>query len=110
MRLNEVKPAAGSKHAKKRVGRGIGCGTARPRDAATRARNRAPAAFTRSASKAARCRCSGACPSAASFRHLRNDTAEVRLSDLQKLAADVIDLAVLKSGGRGAARARCAPR
>ena len=26
MQLNKVKPAAGSKHSKKRVGRGIGCG------------------------------------------------------------------------------------
>ena len=31
--------------------------------------------------------------------HLRKDTAEVRLSDIQKIAADVIDLAVLKSAG-----------
>ena len=27
MRLNQIKPAAGSKHAKKRVGRGVGSGT-----------------------------------------------------------------------------------
>ena len=26
MQLNTMKPAAGAKHAKKRVGRGIGCG------------------------------------------------------------------------------------
>jgi large subunit ribosomal protein L15 len=31
--------------------------------------------------------------------HLRDDTAEVRLSDLQKMGADVIDLAALKSAG-----------
>ena len=31
--------------------------------------------------------------------HLRNDTAEVRLSDLQKLSADVIDLTALKAAG-----------
>jgi large subunit ribosomal protein L15 len=29
----------------------------------------------------------------------RNDTAEVRLSDLQKISADTIDLAALKSAG-----------
>ena len=72
MELNTIKPATGAKHAKRRVGRGIGSGLGKRRPArVTTASIRAPAAITRSASKAARCRCNAACPSAASRFRMR---------------------------------------
>ena len=62
MRLNELSPGKGAKKVGKRLGRGHSAGQGktsgpRPEGPALRAR----AAITRSASKAARCRCSGAC-------------------------------------------------
>ena len=68
MRLNTIKPAAGSKRRGVASDAASARGSARRRAAATRARSPAPAASTRSASRAARCRCSAGCRSAASCR------------------------------------------
>ena len=57
------------------------------------------AATTRSASKAARCRCSVACRSAASSRQQLKYNGEVTLADLQALAIDEVDLQSLKQAG-----------
>ena len=67
MELNNLKPGAGSKHAAKRVGRGIGSGLGKTAGVGTKARSRVPAVSTRSASRAARCRCSVVCRNADSF-------------------------------------------
>ena len=72
---------------------------ARPPVVATRARSRVPAATTRSASKAARCRCSVACPSVASSRTTPKYNAEVTLSDLERLGAAEVDMLALKQAG-----------
>jgi hypothetical protein len=67
MRLNTLKPADGARKERVRVGRGIGSGLGKTAVAATRVSSRAPArARSRPASKAARCRCSVACPRSAS--------------------------------------------
>ena len=72
---------------------------ARPPVVATRARSRVLAASTRWVSKAARCRCSGACRSAASCRSRITRHAEVRLSELASLPVADIDLLALKAAG-----------
>ena len=64
--LNSLKPAKGSTHKKKRVGRGPGSGLARPRAAVRRGKSLVRAIRVRSVLKAVRCRCTGACPSAVS--------------------------------------------
>ena len=71
---------------------------ARPPAVATRARSRVRAASTRLASKAARCRCSVACLSAVSRRWASTCTP-VRLSELQLLEAEEIDVQALKAAG-----------
>ena len=68
MELNNIKPADGSKKDRRRVGRGIGSGLGKTAGRGHKGQKSVPAASTRSASKAARCRCSAACPSAASSR------------------------------------------
>jgi large subunit ribosomal protein L15 len=68
MRLNTIKPARGAKHARKRVGRGVGSGTGKTAGRGHKGQKARRAATTRLVSKAARCRCSGVCPSADSFR------------------------------------------
>ncbi len=65
----------------------------------TRARNRVPAVSIRSVSKAVKCRCNVVCLKRGFVSLTRNDTAQVRLSDLQNLPVDTIDLLALKQAG-----------
>ena len=67
MELNTIKPAEGKK-ARRRVGRGIGSAWAKTAGRGHKGPEVAFGRLSRSASKAARCRCSAACPSAASSR------------------------------------------
>jgi large subunit ribosomal protein L15 len=80
MRLNDIKPAAGSTHYKKRPGRGIGSGLGKTAGRGHKGQKSRAGGYHK-------------------VSQMRDDTAEVRLSDLQKMAADVIDLAALKTAG-----------
>lgn len=68
MELNNLKPAEGSKHAKRRSAVVSAPVWARLLAVVTRVRSRVRAAFTRLASKAVKCRCNVACRSVASPR------------------------------------------
>jgi hypothetical protein len=68
MRLNAIKPAAGAKHAAKRVGRGIGSGLGKTAGRGHKGQSPVLVASTRLVSRAVRCRCSVVCRSVASFR------------------------------------------
>jgi hypothetical protein len=97
MRLNEIKPAEGSRKEGKRLGAAIPPARARPAAAASRASMPVPAAITRSASRAARCRCSAACRRSALPR-ARAVFRRARLGELAGLEGEV-DLLALKSAG-----------
>jgi large subunit ribosomal protein L15 len=99
MRLNEIKPAPGSKHYKKRVGRGIGSGTGKTAGRGHKGQKERSGGFHKVGFEGGQMPLQRRLPKRGFNSHLRDDTAEVRLSDLQKLAADVIDLATLKSAG-----------
>ena len=84
MRLNELSPGKG---AKKKLASASDAATLRARarraDAARKASTRVRAAITRSASKAARCPCSGVLPKVGFyFAHGTKYTAELRLHEL----------------------------
>ena len=98
MKLNGIKPAAGSKRGRKRVGRGFGCRgkTAGRGHKGQKARS---GGFHKIGFEGGQMPLQRRLPKRGFVSPLRDDTAEVRLSDLQKLAADVIDLAALKSAG-----------
>ena len=70
MELNTIKPAAGAKHARRRVGRGIGMGLVvawvRPLVVAIKGRNLALVASTRLVLRVVKCHCNAACQSVAS--------------------------------------------
>lgn len=68
MQLNNLKPAAGSKHAKRRVGRGIGSGLGKTAGRGHKGQKSRSVVSTRSALKAARCPCIVVCPSVVSPR------------------------------------------
>lgn len=99
MRLGELKPAAGSKKKRKRVGCGPGSGhgkTSTRGHKGTQART----GNTKNAwYEGGQMPLQRRLPKRGFVSHLRKDTAEVRLGDIQKLTADVIDLAVLKTAG-----------
>jgi large subunit ribosomal protein L15 len=99
MRLNDIKPAAGSKHYKKRPGRGIGSGLGKTSGRGHKGQKSRAGGFHKIGFEGGQMPLQRRVPKRGFVSHMRHDTAEVRLSDLQKLGADVIDLATLKSAG-----------
>ena len=99
MRLNGLKPAAGSKHAKKRPGRGIGSGLGKTGGRGIKGQKSRSGGFHKVGFEGGQMPLQRRLPKRGFNSHLRNDTAEVRLSDLQRVGADTIDLATLKSAG-----------
>ena len=70
MELNSIKPADGAKHAKRRVGRGIGSGLGKTAGRGHKGQKSRSGGYHRWASKAVKCLCSVACQSAVSSRSL----------------------------------------
>ena len=98
MRLNEIKPAPGSNRGHKRVGRGFGCHgkTAGRGHKGQKARS---GGFHKVGFEGGQMPLQRRLPKRGFVSHKKDETAEVRLSDLQGIKADTIDLAVLKSAG-----------
>ena len=99
MQLNDIKPAAGSKHSKKRVGRGIGCGLGKTAGRGHKGQKARAGGFHKVGFEGGQMPLQRRLPKRGFISQLKGDTAEVRLGDLQKMKADVIDLAALKAAG-----------
>ena len=99
MRLNKVKPAAGAKHAKKRVGRGIGCGLGKTAGRGHKGQKSRAGGFHKVGFEGGQMPLQRRLPKRGFVSLTKGDTAEVRLSDLQKLDGDTLDLAALKAAG-----------
>src|SRR5262245_1262917 len=98
MRLNGIKPAPGAKHAKKRVGRGFGCHGKTAGRGHKGQKSRA-GGFHKVGFEGGQMPLQRRVPKRGFVSLYRDSTAEVRLSDLQKMGADIIDLSALKSAG-----------
>jgi len=98
VKLNAIKPARGSKHAKKRVGRGFACHGKTAGRGHKGQKSRA-GGYHKVGFEGGQMPLQRRLPKRGFVSAQRYDTAEVRLSDLQKIAGDVIDLAVLKNAG-----------
>src|SRR6188474_2283917 len=96
MQLNTMKPAAGAKHSKKRVGRGIGCGLGKTAGRGHKGQKARAGGFHKVGFEGGQMPLQRRLPKRGFVSLSRGATAEVRLSDLQKLSAETIDLAVLK--------------
>ncbi|OFZ93097.1 MAG: 50S ribosomal protein L15 [Betaproteobacteria bacterium RIFCSPLOWO2_12_FULL_62_58] len=105
MRLNEIKPAAGSKHYKKRVGRGIGSGLGKTAGLGHKGQKARAGGFHKVGFEGGQMPLQRRLPKRGFVSLAKDDTAEVRLGDLQKMKADTIDLAALKEAGVVAQRA-----
>ena len=99
MKLNAIKPAAGSKHAKKRPGRGIGCGLGKTGGRGIKGQKSRSGGFHKVGFEGGQMPLHRRLPKRGFVSGQRDDTVEVRLSDLQKLDASVIDLDALKGAG-----------
>ena len=98
MRLNEIKPARGAKHARKRVGRGFGSHGKTAGRGHKGQKSRA-GGFHKVGFEGGQMPLQRRVPKRGFVSLHRGATAEVRLSDLQKMSIEVIDLAALKEAG-----------
>lgn len=99
MRLNDLKPAAGSKHAAKRVGRGIGSGLGKTAGRGHKGQKSRSGGFHKVGFEGGQMPLQRRLPKRG-FKSLQaGRVAEVRLSDLERLEATDIDLTVLKQAG-----------
>jgi len=99
MQLNTIKPAAGARHAKKRVGRGIGSGTGKTAGLGHKGQRARAGGYHKTGFEGGQMPLQRRLPKRGFVSATRNDTAEVRLSDLNKLTAASIDILVLKELG-----------
>ncbi|HMC13578.1 MAG TPA: 50S ribosomal protein L15 [Gallionellaceae bacterium] len=99
MQLNQIKPATGSKHAKRRVGRGIGSGLGKTAGRGHKGQKSRSGGFHKVGFEGGQMPLQRRLPKRGFISLTRYDTAQVRLSDLQKMPVDTIDLLALKQAG-----------
>ena len=99
MRLNTIKPGEGSKHAKRRVGRGIGSGIGKTAGRGHKGQKSRTGGFHKVGFEGGQMPLQRRLPKRGFISPTRGDTVEVRLSDLNRLPIDTIDILVLKQSG-----------
>jgi len=99
MQLNKIKPAEGSTHVKRRVGRGIGCGLGKTCGRGHNGQKSRSGGFHKVGFEGGQMPLQRRLPKRGFISLTRYDSAQVRLSDLEKMAVDVIDLLALKQAG-----------
>jgi large subunit ribosomal protein L15 len=99
MQLNQIKPAAGSKKAARRVGRGIGSGLGKTAGRGHKGQKSRAGGFHKVGFEGGQMPLQRRLPKRGFVSLTSGDTAQVRLSDLQKIPVDTIDLLALKQAG-----------
>ena len=99
MRLNKLKPAAGSKSARHRVGRGIGSGWGKTAGRGHKGQKSRAGGFHKVGFEGGQMPLYRRLPKRGFTSLARKFVEMVRLSDLERLGVDEIDLAVLKQAG-----------
>lgn len=99
MQLNQINPAPGAKKARRRVGRGIGSGLGKTAGRGHKGQKSRTGGFHKVGFEGGQMPLQRRLPKRGFISMSRNDTAQVRLSDLQKLPVDAIDLLALKQAG-----------
>jgi len=99
MKLNTIKPAEGAKHAKRRVGRGIGSGLGKTAGRGHKGQKSRSGGFHKVGFEGGQMPLQRRLPKRGFKSLTARLCAEVRLSDLQKLPVDAIDLLALKQAG-----------
>jgi len=99
MRLNSLKPAPGSKRARHRVGRGIGSGWGKTAGRGHKGQKARAGGFHKVGFEGGQMPLHRRLPKRGFTSMTRRFVDVVRLSDLQKLGAEEVDLMVLKQAG-----------
>ena len=97
MRLNTLKPAVGAKRTARRVGRGIGSGLGKTCGRGHKGQHARAGGFHKVGFEGGQMPLQRRLPKVGFRSRLVRDTAEVRLDELAKVKADIIDLAALKA-------------
>jgi len=99
MRLNDLKPAPGSKSARHRVGRGIGSGWGKTAGRGHKGQKARAGGFHKVGFEGGQMPLHRRLPKRGFASRSRRYVEVVRLGDLQKLGVDEVDLMVLKQAG-----------
>lgn len=99
MRLNSIKPADGATSASRRVGRGIGSGFGKTAGRGHKGQKSRAGGFHKVGFEGGQMPLQRRLPKRGFASLTRGDTAEVKLSELDKLPVDTIDINVLKQAG-----------
>lgn len=99
MQLNTLQPAEGSKHAKKRRGRGIGSTLGKTSGRGVKGQHARSGGFHKRGFEGGQMPLQMRLPKFGFHSHKKIETAQVRLSELALVKADVIDVLALKAAG-----------
>jgi large subunit ribosomal protein L15 len=99
MELNTIQPAAGAKHAKRRVGRGIGSGLGKTAGRGHKGQKSRAGGFHKVGFEGGQMPLQRRLPKRGFKSQSKPFKAEVRLSELEKLPVSEVDVLVLKKAG-----------
>ena len=99
MELNSIKPAVGAKKARRRVGRGIGSGLGKTAGRGHKGQKSRAGGFHKVGFEGGQMPLQRRLPKRGFKSAQLKYSGEITLSDLQKLAADEVDLLSLKAAG-----------
>jgi large subunit ribosomal protein L15 len=99
MELNTIKPGAGSKHAKRRVGRGIGSGLGKTAGRGHKGQKSRSGGYHKVGFEGGQMPLQRRLPKRGFKSHLLKYNAEVTLTDLERLGAAEVDMLTLKQAG-----------
>ena len=99
MELNTIKPADGAKHSKRRVGRGIGSGLGKTAGRGHKGQKSRSGGYHKVGFEGGQMPLQRRLPKRGFKSHLLQYNAEINLTDLERLAADDVDMLTLKQAG-----------
>jgi len=99
MELNNLKPAAGAKHAKRRVGRGIGSGLGKTAGRGHKGQKSRSGGFHKVGFEGGQMPLYRRLPKRGFISLTRRHVGEITLTDIESLNVTEIDLVVLKQNG-----------
>ena len=99
MELNSIKPASGAKHAKRRVGRGIGSGLGKTSGRGHKGQKSRSGGYHKVGFEGGQMPLQRRLPKRGFKSHLLKYNAEITLGELQALGASEVDVLSLKAAG-----------
>ena len=99
MQLNTIKPAAGAKHAKRRVGRGIGSGLGKTAGRGHKGQKSRSGGFHKVGFEGGQMPLQRRLPKRGFKSPIARFSAQVTLADLNRMQEDEIDMLTLKAHG-----------